>query len=214
MTMAIDRQGIIDGVYNGTDILANGPIPPDLAGYTEQEGIPYDPEGARQLLADAGYPDGFDLTLWSTRTETTVAVVELVQFFLNEVGVRTEINQVDFGTLIDAAIAGRAPAYYLSWFADYGDAYNFLHPLFVARAPEFGYDNPEVADILAEAATKAELEARVPLYEEAEKLIVDDAPMVFIRYPVSYFATRKGVSGILNHPIFNADKFMQVELGN
>ena len=214
MTMAIDRQGIIDGVYNGTDTLADGPIPPDLAGYREQEGIPYDPEGARQLLADAGYPDGFDLTLWSTRTETTVAVVELVQFFLNEVGIRTEINQVDFGTLIDAAIAGRAPAYYLSWFADYGDAYNFLHPLFVARAPEFGYDNPEVAEILAEAATQAELETRVPLYEEAERLIVDDAPMVFIRYPVSYYATREGVTGILNHPIFNADKFMQVELGN
>ena len=214
IAMAIDRQGIIDGIYNGTDILANGPIPPGLEGYTEQEGIPYDPEGARQLLAEAGYADGFDLTLWSTRTETTVAVNELIQFFLGEVGIRTEINQVDFGTLLDAAIAGRAPAYYLSWFADYGDAYNFLHPLFVARAPEFGYDNPEVTKLLAEAATKADLEARVPLYQEAEKMIIDDAPMVFIRYPVSYYAVKEGVTGILNHPIFNADKFMTVELGN
>lgn len=214
VAMAIDRQGLIDGIYNGTDLLANGPIPPDLAGYSEQEGIPYDPEGARRLLAEAGYPDGFDLTLWSTRTETTVAVNELIQFFLGEIGVRAEINQVDFGTLLEAAIGGRAPAYYLSWFADYGDAYNFLHPLFVARAPEFGYNNPRVVEILAEAASEADLEARVPLYREAEALITEDVPMVFIRYPVSYYTIREGVTGLLNHPIFNADKFTQVEVGN
>lgn len=211
--MAIDRQAIIDGPYNGKDLLAAGPIPPGLEGHNpDLKGLEYNPEMARQLLAEAGYPDGFDLTVWSTRSETSVATVELIQFFLGEVGIRVELNQVDFGTLIDAAINGRAPAYYLSWYADYGDAYNFLHPLFVARASEFGYDNPRVVEALAEAATKAELSERIPLYQEAEGLIVEDAPVIFIRYPVSYYAVRPGVEGILNHPIFNADKFMLVDL--
>ena len=214
MAMAIDRQAIIDGPYNGTDKLANGPIPPDLEGSNPDiEAIPYDPEGARQLLAEAGYEDGFDLTIWSTRTETTVAVSELIQFFLSEVGVNAEINQVDFGTLLDAAINGRAPAFYLSWFADYGDAYNFLFPLYVASGSErYGYTNEEVTSLLEQAATMPNLEDRVPLYQEAEKLVTDDVPVVYIRYPVSYFAVSENVSGLLNHPIFNADKFMQVSV--
>ncbi len=214
VAMAIDRQAIIDGVFNGKDLLANSPIPPGLAGYDpELQAYSYDPEMARQLLTEAGYTDGFDLTIWSTRTPTTIAVNEAIQFYLSEIGIRAELNQVDFGTLIDGAINGRAPAFYLSWFADYGDAYNFLHPLYVASgADRYGYGNPEVAEILSEAATMSELEARVPLYQEAQQRVVEDIPVVYIRYPVTYYAVRPGVTGILNHPIFNADKFMQVEV--
>jgi len=214
IAMAIDRQAIIDGPYNGTDALANAPIPPGLAGYDPSiEAIPYDPEGARELLAEAGYPDGFDMEIWSTRAETTIAVTELIQFFLSEVGINATINQVDFGVLIENAIAGRAPAFYLSWFADYADAYNFLHPLYVASgAQRYGYTNERVAELLEQAKTMASLEDRVPLYEEAQRLIVEDVPVVYIRYPVSYFVVREGVEGILNHPIFNADKFTLVQL--
>jgi peptide/nickel transport system substrate-binding protein/oligopeptide transport system substrate-binding protein len=215
MAMAIDRQAIIDGPYNGKDILANGPIPPGLAGYVEREGIGYDPEGAKALLAEAGYADGFDLEIWSTRAETTVAVSELIQFFLSEVGVRAQINQVDFGTLIDGAINGRAPAFYLSWYADYADAYNFMHPLYVASgAQRYAYSNPEVAALISEAASTASLEDRLPLYEQAEELIVEDIPVVYIRHPVSYSVQQPDVTGLLAHPIFNADKFVLVDLGN
>ena len=214
IAMAVDRQAIVDGPYNGTDQLANAPIPPGLAGYDDTiEAIPYDPEGARALLAEAGYPDGFTLDIWSTRAEVTVAVSELIQFFLSEVGIQANINQVDFGTLIDGAINGRAPAFYLSWFADYADAYNFLHPLYVASgANRYGYTNDRVTELLAEAATKADLADRVPLYQEAQRIIVEDVPVFYVRYPVSYTVVRPGVQGVLSHPIFNADKFMQVEL--
>lgn len=211
--MAIDRAAIVNGPYNGAGVVASGPVPPGLAGYEEDlEPIPFDPEGARELLAEAGFEDGFEMTLWTSRNPTTVAVTELMQFFLGEVGVRVTLNQVDFGTLLDAAIAGQAPSYYLSWFADYADAYNFLHPLFVARAGEFGYDSPELQGLLEEAATKAELEARVPLYEQGNRLVAEDVPLVFIYYPLTYYAVSENASGILNHPIFNADKFTQVEL--
>ena len=214
IAMAIDRQAIIDGPYNGTDKLANAPIPPGLAGYDESiEAIPYDPEGARQLLAEAGYPDGFEMEIWSTRAETTIAVTELIQFFLSEVGIRATINQVDFGVLIENAINGRAPAFYLSWFADYADAYNFLHPLYVASgAQRYAYENPRVAELLEQAKTMGDLEDRVPLYMEAQRLIAEDVPVVYIRYPVSYEVVREGVTGLLNHPIFNADKLTQVRL--
>ena len=156
IAMAIDRQAIIDGPYNGTDTLANAPIPPGLAGYDESiDAIPYDPEGARALLAEAGYPDGFEMEIWSTRAETTIAVNELIQFFLSEVGISATINQVDFGVLIENAINGRAPAFYLSWFADYADAYNFLHPLYVASgAQRYGYENAEVAANLRDVVGK------------------------------------------------------------
>jgi peptide/nickel transport system substrate-binding protein/oligopeptide transport system substrate-binding protein len=214
VAMAIDRQGLIDGIYNGTDELANGPIPPGLSSFDPSlKGIPYDPEKAKQLLAEAGYPNGFDLKVWSTRTDTTVAVNNLIQNFLAQVGIRVTINQVDFGTLIDAAINGRASAFYLSWFADYADGYNFLYPLYVADGSQrYAYSNPKVAALLQKAITLPNLDDRIPLYQQAQKLIVQDVPVVYIRYPVSYYAVRPGVTGILNHPIFNADKFMRVEI--
>lgn len=215
MAMAIDREAILAGPYNGKDVIANGPIPPGLAGYKEREGIPYDPEGAKELLAEAGYPDGLEFEMWSTRAETTVAVTELIQFFLSEIGVTTTINQVDFGVLIDAAINGRAPAFILSWYADYADAYNFLHPLYVAAASQrYGYENAEVKALIEEAATKGTLEERLPLYEQAEDLIVDDVPVMYFRHPTAYSAVRPEVSGLLTHPIFNADKFLLVEKDN
>lgn len=212
LAMAIDREAILAGPYNGKDVLANGPIPPGLAGFMERDGIPYDPEGARDLLAQAGYPDGFEFEMWSTRAETTVAVTELIQFFLSEIGVRTTINQVDFGVLIDAAINGRAPAFILSWYADYADAYNFLHPLYVASgAARYNYSNPAVTDLVNQAATLGSLEDRIPLYQQAEALIVEDVPVMYFRHPVSYSAISTDVTGLLTHPIFNADKFLLVE---
>jgi ABC-type transport system substrate-binding protein len=213
VAMAIDREALVSGPYNGAGIVASGPVPPGLAGFEEDlEPIPFDPEGARDLLAEAGLENGFDMTIWTSRNPTTVAVTELIQFFLGEIGVRVTLNQVDFGTLLDAAIAGQAPSYYLSWFADYADAYNFLHPLFVARGGEFGYDNPELRELLAEAATLAELEARAPLYARSNRLVAEDTPLVFIYYPLTYYAVAENVTGILNHPIFNAEKFTQVAL--
>src|SRR5690606_37262875 len=121
--------------------------------------------------------------------------------------------QVDFGTLIDGAINGRAPAFHLSWYADYADAYNFLHPLYVASgANRYGYTNDRVTELLAEAATKADLADRVPLYQEAQRIIVEAGPVFCVRYPVSYAVVRPGVRGVRSHPTLNADKFMQVEL--
>ena len=212
LSMAVDREAILAGPYNDKDVLANGPIPPGLAGFQEREGIPYDPEGARALLAEAGYPDGFELEMWSSRTESTIATSELIQFFLSEIGVTATINQVDFGVLIDGAISGRAPAFVLSWYADYADAYNFLHPLYVASGAErYAYSNDEVTALINEAATLGDLEDRIPLYQQAEDLIVEDVPVMFFRHPVSYSAVSPDVDGLLTHPIFNADKFLLVE---
>lgn len=213
MAMAIDREAILAGPYNGKDVLANGPIPPGLAGYVGHDSIEYDPEGAKALLAEAGYGDGFEVEIWSTTAETTVAANELIQFFLGEVGVDVTINQVDFGTMIDAAINGRASALLLSWYADYADAYNFLHPLYVASgAQRYAYSNDEVTALVEKAAATADFDERMPMYQEIEKLIVEDIPVVYLRHPVVYSAEAKNVSGLLNHPIFNADKFVLVEI--
>src|SRR5690606_29646826 len=90
-------------------------------------------------------------------------------------------------------------------------AYNFLHPLYVASgAQRYAYENPRVAELLEQAKTMGDLEDRVPLYIEAQRLIAEDVPVVYIRYPVSYEVVREGVTGLLNHPIFNADKLTQV----
>ena len=217
VAMAIDRQAIIDGIFNGKDLLANSPIPPGLAGYdAELQAYSYDPEMARQLLDEAGYGDGFDLTIWSTRTPTTIACERGHPILLER---NRHPRRTQPGRLRHAArrgpSTGAPPPFTSPGSPTTATRTTSSTRLYVASgADRYGYSNPEVAEIVGEAATKGELSERVPLYQEAQRLVVEDVPVVYIRYPVSYYAVRPGVTGILNHPIFNADKFMEVTISN
>ncbi|MEC9488121.1 MAG: ABC transporter substrate-binding protein [Halanaerobium sp.] len=109
VSMAIDRQTIIDTLRRGTDTLATGPLPPGIEGYVKRDPIPYDPEGAKALLAEAGYPDGFDIEIWSTTSSVTVRMVGAIQAYLKQVGINAEIVKNEWGVFFSAAQKGEVP---------------------------------------------------------------------------------------------------------
>lgn len=178
--MAIDREKILEKMFYGRGILANGVMPKGLVGYNpDQTPIEYNPEKARALLAEAGYADGVDMTLvqvsgWSQKW---VKMNEIIQAMVKEVGFNLEIRQVDESTYYATRKTGDVDPYTQSWSADFNDPDNFFYTFFSSRGTvvrSFNNDSPEVFDALDRARTITDPAERVQLYRELEKTIVHD----------------------------------------
>jgi peptide/nickel transport system substrate-binding protein len=214
---AIDRQAIVDAVLGGTGVLADNFLPPVVWSYTDD--VPtyaYDPERARELLAEAGYPDGFEVEFWvpasGSGMQQPVAMGTVIQDYLARVGVRATIQQFEWGTYLDRVIvpfesADTVPAMFqLSWIGDNGDPDNFLYILLSGdQFPPFGfnlgyYANPEVDAILREARTTVDHDARVELYQQAQRLIMADMPVVPVDHETQIVIHRSGIQGFVPHP--------------
>jgi peptide/nickel transport system substrate-binding protein len=217
VAFAIDRQAIVDAVLGGTGVLARNFLPPVVWGYTEDVAdYPYDPERARELLTEAGYPDGFEVEFWVPESgsgmQQPVAMGTVIQDYLSRVGIRASIQQFEWGTYLDRVIvpvesADTVPAMFqMSWIGDNGDPDNFLYILlsgdqFPASGFNLGYyANPTVDEILREARTTLDHDARVPLYEEAQRLIMDDMPVVPVDHETQIVVHRSDITGFVPHP--------------
>jgi oligopeptide transport system substrate-binding protein len=183
---AIDREALIEEVFLGRYALARGILPPGTLGFNpELRGYAYDPRRARELLAQAGYPEGRGLSpisIWSSvKLETVIQEHEQIKKYLKEVGIQAEFNYLtDWPSFSKTLSEGKFPVFLYAWFADVPDPDNFLFKLFYSRSPRnfTGYANPIVDDLLLQARREKDLRQRVELYRRAEQLIVDDAPII------------------------------------
>jgi peptide/nickel transport system substrate-binding protein/oligopeptide transport system substrate-binding protein len=174
---AIDRQTLIDKLYYGTGIPAKGILAPGLAGYNpDLPGFKYDPEKAKALLKEAGFPNGFEMTLnQTTDSPTTLKMNEALQAMLAEVGIKAEIKQMDSAAWSGTRKEGKLGSYSTSWSADYNDPDNFIYTFFAPRnsvARSWNYENQAVQDQLEKARTMTDMQARYKLYQDIENSIV------------------------------------------
>ena len=180
LQMAIDRKMILDTLFYGRGTLAHGVMPKGLIGYNpDLEPIVYDPIKAKELLAEAGYPDGVDMTLVQVSTwgQTWAKMNELVQAMVKEAGFRVKISQVDESTYYAVRKTGDSDHYMQVWSADFNDPDNFFYTFFsksgtVVRS--FNNNDPEVFEALDRARTITDQKKRIALYRELEKKIVHD----------------------------------------
>ena len=187
---AIDKPKIIDRLYQGTAIPAKGPIPPTLWSYDEGiQDYEYNPELARQLLAEAGFPDGFETTLWALPVPRPyipdgMALAEALQSDLREVGVETTIVTFDWGTYLDKTQIGEHDMAMLGWIVSEGDPDSFFYYLLsktYAEKPAFNiafYRSDEMQDLLDRARTSTDRAERTELYRQAQAIFHRDAPWV------------------------------------
>lgn len=207
----IDRDRITKFVLKGLMIPAhNGPIPPSTPGFSGVKGYTYDPELARALLDSAGYPDGKGLppfTLQLGNTPQTASVAEAVQEDLRKLGLEMVIKQVDFSTHLSTADEGKIPFWRTSWLADYPHAENFManfySPYFKPSGPNRArYNNPTV-DSLYRAALKPGLTQQEwsAIYGQAERIVLDDAPWVFLYYSGIRHLTQPWIAGYSVDPL-------------
>lgn len=176
ISLGIDREQLKDTALFGR-ASATGPISPGFTPFASPlEDVPFytrDVERARELLAEAGYPDGLQLQLLITpELAATVPMAELIQSQLREVGIEIEIVQRDIATFInDYAVEGTAQLT-ISWWAGFSDPYLILGQIASDQfGPLIGLESPEVDALLEQAATETDLDARLQVLKELEAAI-------------------------------------------
>ncbi len=188
---AVDKELIATEVLSELVEPAYGILPPGFPGYNENLiGLEYDPELARQLLAESKYPDAdtrprIEVTVPGTGGTIGLDLEVIIEMWRQELGVEVEIQQVEWATYLQDLNQQKFQAYAgLGWEADYPDPQDFLDILFHTESSlnHGAYSNADLDAILEEARTEPDLERRVNLYHKAEKKIVDDAAWLPLWY--------------------------------
>ena len=177
LQMAIDRQGILDALYSGEGKVLNTFIPEGVLSHNDDATeIPYDPEQAKAKLAEAGYPNGFDMEIAiMADSNTALNVSTIIQSYLQQIGVRAEIKQYDESSYYDIRRDGELPSYYNTWSADFNDPDNFLYTFFSrknTKGRSINYDNQEIMDLLEEARVMVDFDARMAAYQTIDDAVV------------------------------------------
>jgi len=223
---AINKEAIVNELLKGTGVLAKGPLPPVVWGYTDDvKHYDYNPEKAKQLLAQAGYPNGFKVTFWVPESGSGMqqpkAMAVAIQADLRAVGIETEIQTFEWGTYLDKVLGNpdELPELFeMSWIGDNGDPDNFLYILLSGDAwPPNGfnmgyYRNEQVDELLRQAQRITDRAQREQLYQQALKLLVEDAPWAWIDHETQIVAMKKFIRGFKLHPT-GVFRFQNVTLG-
>jgi peptide/nickel transport system substrate-binding protein len=211
VAMAIDKQKIVDEYYPAGSEVADQFMPSGIpVGYTKDfEDYTYDPAKAKQMLTDAGFPNGIEVTLNYRDVvrgylPQATKVAEELQSQLAEAGITVKIEVMESGAFLDAASTGKLQMFMLGWGADYPDATNFLDYHFGKGASEsFGTHWPDIEDKLSQAAALSDPVARQKLYDEANALIKEHVPMVPIAHGASADVFLADVDGAHASPLSN-----------
>ncbi|HSI66254.1 MAG TPA: ABC transporter substrate-binding protein [Planococcus sp. (in: firmicutes)] len=221
MNHAIDKQAIIDGFFEGRAEPAKNPIPPVFAAYNDDiEEYDYNPERARELLEEAGLPDGFEMELWAMPVPRPYMpdgqkVAEAIQSNLADVGITAEIVSYEWATYLERAAAGEADAFLLGWTGDNGDADNFIYVLLdqdnIGSNNYTYYENQDLHDLLIAAQTEVDEDVRNDLYMQAQEIVHDDAPWVPLVHSTPLLAGGTNITGFYAHPT-GSDKLASVDM--
>jgi len=179
LQMAIDRQTMVDTMYDGEGRVMDSFIPKGVLGHNpDAPKIEYNPEKAKQLLSEAGYPDGFEMEIVQTSDNpATLAMNEVAHAYLADIGVKVTINQIDSATYYAMRAEGELPTYRSVWWADFNDPDNFLYTFFSAkntRIRALNYNNQEVLEGLEKARAIIDQNERMNLYKQLENTIVHE----------------------------------------
>jgi len=211
LNYAIDRAAINKSLYNDLAVPMTSPLPEAQWGYDSSlSPYTYDPAKAKQLLADAGYPDGFkaELLAYNSARGYNPAGAQMavaIQSYLKKIGVDVSIQQMEFGSFLAKVRSGDYHGMAMTgWSGDNGDPDNFLYELFDSETIPVGdtshYKNDQVDSLLAQAQKETDHAARVKLYKQAQQLIWQGAPWLFLNNTLQVRATTDNVTGFVLNP--------------
>jgi dipeptide transport system substrate-binding protein len=224
ISMAINKKAIIDAVYLESGVEAKNPIPPSLWSYNDAvKDDPYDPEAAKKLLAEAGYPNGLETDLWAMPVQrpynpNAKRIAELMQADLAKIGVKAEIKSFEWGEYRKRLQAGEHQMGMLGWTGDNGDPDNFLHTLLGcdsaksvsgSNVAKFCYQPFD--DLVTKAKTVSDQAERTKLYEQAQVIFKEQAPWFTIAHAVQLKPVRKSVVDFKLSP-FGRHNFYGVDI--
>jgi ABC-type transport system substrate-binding protein len=198
--LATNKKGVADIVYNKTVIPAKGILPPGMPGYNpDLRGLPYDPELALDAMYESTYGDVSELpptVLTVTGAETGEMLAAMYQEVL---GVEIEVQVVDWGVFLRGLDRQEYQMYSLGWIADYPDPQNFIDLLFHSTSAynHGAYSNRELDALAEEARVEQDHEKRMRMYQEAETLLVEDAPWIPLYHSGGYYLVKPYVKNLV-----------------
>jgi dipeptide transport system substrate-binding protein len=219
LNYAIDKSALLTAIYRGTGKPANSPLPPGSWAYDKTlPEYPHDPARARALLAEAGYPNGFDtdIMIYSIRPTyqpNPPSSAALIQADLAAIGVRANVQAFEYGEFRKRGRSGDFGTLLAGYIADNGDPDNFMGFLLSCDAATFSYThwcNRDYTDIVTQARRVIDRDERTKLYQKAQAIFREEAPWFSIVYPQQYQVMRKEVTGYkINpfgyHPLYGVD---------
>jgi len=221
LNMAVNKEAIIDAVFQGAGTIAKNPIPPTIWSYNENTvDDPYDPEAAKAMLAEAGI-SGLKTKIWAMPVQRPYnpnarRMAELIQADWAAVGVEAEIVSYEWGEYLERSKAvDRDGAVLLGWTGDNGDPDNFLAVLLgcdgVGGANRAQWCHQPFEDLIQKAKVVSDVEERTRLYQEAQLVFKEQAPWVTIAHSVVYKPVRPEVVDFRIDP-FGGHVFYGVDL--
>jgi oligopeptide transport system substrate-binding protein len=207
-SMAFDREKYIDVVLSGRALPATGIFPPGLPGFNlGLRGLPYDPVRARQLLAESKYGNSLPPIVYTDSglgSSVGADVAALAQMWKQALGVEITVENLEPNYFYEKVLAGQhGQIFGGGWCADYPDPENFADVLFHSGSAQntSNYANPELDALLEAARVEQDVPKRIAMYQQAEQIIVDDAPVLFTAHSISYQLVKPYVKGYVFTPI-------------
>ncbi len=219
---AIDRKYLCDTLLEGRGLPAHGVLPPGMPGFKEgRPGWPKDVAKAKALLEQAGFPGGKGLpkiTILHRNDENTKKIAQSVSHDLEEIGLGVDLQAREWNAFLEMTEMEPRQMFLLGWVADYPDPDNFLYVLFNSK--QFGpdgnhtwYSNPRVDALTEKARTLVRFEERVPLYQQAEDIILEESPWICTYHARNVVLLRKNITELREKvtPLDTGTEFPQVD---
>ncbi len=204
ITMAVDREKIVNETLDGINTVANGILPPGVMGYRKDAGASkFNPARAKDLLAEAGYPGGkglpaVEMTFREQRPDIRVVAEAVASQLHDNLGMNVSLRTMEWRSYLEKHNAKKQVFFHMRWMADYLDPQNFLSLLLSSDGNENKtyYSNPKVDQLCALADADMKPDERVKLYQQAEDLILQDAAWVPIYFQKDAELISPRVSGL------------------
>jgi peptide/nickel transport system substrate-binding protein len=214
LNFAVNKEAIVRDVLKGTGSLSAGPVLPKTWGADGGlKPYAYDPERARKLLAEAGVPNGFSTTLWVPESgsgmQSPVAMSTVIQSNLKAIGVTVTLQTMEWGAYLAKLRSKEQELFALSWMAGNEDPDMVMYPLlhssqWTPNGPNRAlYKNDKFDELLHQARLTTDEKKRAELYRQAQRILVDDAPWIFVDHEIQTAAHVKRVQGFKLHPSFD-----------
>lgn len=210
LNYAVDKDQVVRVALQGFGVPLTAPLPEPVFGHAPQEPYTYDPELARELLAEAGYADGFDVTVLTFIGDEYSIVGQMLQQYFADVGVNMTLDSKERGALVDqiflpqetnptqAALVGMSVA---TGDADSGLRTSFARASWPPASNNWSfYEDALVEQLLRDGTATAVPERRLAIYAEADKIIWDAAPWVFLYSATNLAASRSNVHDVFFLP--------------
>ncbi len=222
ISQALNRQSYLDAIYLGNATLAKNPIPPTMWSYNEKTiDYAYDPAKAKELLAKAGFPNGFETTLWYMPVSRAYnpngkKMAEMMQADLAKIGIKADLVTFDWGAYLDKARNGEHQLIQMGWTGDNGDPDNFLSVLLSCASAKNGSNYSRWCyqpfdKLIGAAKVTPDVKQRTKLYMEAQTMFKQQAPWVTLAHSKVFRAMSKNVVGFKMSPL-GTDTFYGVDL--